>query len=349
MTEKGHLLAWKITGKLAIWMLLIVAGVSYFFFNYSLKTIKSLYAEIFHNKMLITYEYTRRVLSDVYVSVTNNVYYLEHDLDNPDNHKYVMERIVRSGTRVHSCGINFIADYYPKKGHKFCPFAWRNPTNREEINIEEKGDADFDYLDAEWFRSVIDGDTCKWSEPFYDGYDNKTTLAAYMVPIHDSKGKAIAVLGADVSLDWLTQKLAETDSTYNATGYVSDANGLKSQSYIINRNGTFITHPIGSRVMEGVFFNHLKGTGDFDIELLIEKMKNGTVSEKESEKKFLFYGQESYLFFTPLKYTDWMMVTVVPCRTIDMLGITYGFQIIVVLLLAMLSILILNFLFIWRR
>ena len=149
--------------------------------------------------------------------------------------------------------------------------------------------------------------------------------------------------------DWLTQKLAETDSTYNATGYVSDANGLKSQSYIINRNGTFITHPIGSRVMEGVFFNHLKGTGDFDIELLIEKMKNGTVSEKESEKKFLFYGQESYLFFTPLKYTDWMMVTVVPCRTIDMLGITYGFQIIVVLLLAMLSILILNFLFIWRR
>ena len=53
--------------------------------------------------------------------------------------------------------------------------------------------------------------------------------------------------------------------------------------------------------MEEVFFNHLKGTDDFDIEMLIEKMKKGTVSEKESEKKFFFDGQESYLFFTPLK------------------------------------------------
>jgi hypothetical protein len=347
--KKRNSIAWKITGKLCLWMLILVVGVSVFFFNFTLKTMSALYAENFHNKMLITYEYTRRVLSDVYVSVTNNIFYIENSLDKPDGHIDVMERIVRHGTRVHSCGINFIADYYPQKGHKYCPFAWRNPANREEIKKEEKGDADFDYLESDWFRTVIDGDTAKWSDPFYDGYDNKTALAAYMVPIHDTNGKAIAVLGADISLDWLTEKLAETDSAYNATGMIaSDVLGLKSQSFIINRDGRFMTHPVGSHVMKGVFYNYIKPVGNLDIEVLAEKLRTGTVSEKESEIKYLFEDQECYLFFTPLKYTDWMMVSVVPCQSIDMLGITYGLEIIGVLLLAMLTFILLNFYFVRR-
>ena len=204
-------------------------------------------------------------------------------------------------------------------------------------------------MESDWFRTVIDGDTAKWSDPFYDGYDNKTALAAYMVPIHDTNGKAIAVLGADISLDWLTEKLAETDSAYNATGMIaSDVLGLKSQSFIINRDGRFMTHPVGSHVMKGVFYNYIKPVGDLDIEVLAEKLRTGTVSEKESEMKYLFEDQECYLFFTPLKYTDWMMVSVVPCQSIDMLGITYGFEIIGVLILAMLTIILVNFYFVRR-
>ena len=96
--KKSNSIAWKITGKLCLWMLILVVGVSVFFFNFTLKTMSALYAENFHNKMLITYEYTRRVLSDVYVSVTNNIFYIENSLDKPDGHIDVMERIVRHGT-----------------------------------------------------------------------------------------------------------------------------------------------------------------------------------------------------------------------------------------------------------
>ena len=123
MSNKNNL-AGRITMKLTVWLLIIVAFVSCFYFGFTAKVIRDFYADNYHNKILITYEYTRRVLSDVYVTVTNNIYYLEHTLDNPDSQKDVMERIVRNGTRVQSCGINFIEDYYPQKGHKFCPFAW---------------------------------------------------------------------------------------------------------------------------------------------------------------------------------------------------------------------------------
>lgn len=97
--------------------------------------------------------------------------YIEQTLDQPEGQKSIMERIVRNGNRVHSCGMNFIRDYYPEKGQRYCPFAWRNPQNPDEILTEEKGDDDFDYLGDEWFTSVIEGDSAKWSEPFSDGYD----------------------------------------------------------------------------------------------------------------------------------------------------------------------------------
>ena len=87
---------------------------------------------------------------------------------------------------------------------------------------------------------MIHTDSAKWSEPFHDGYDDETALTAYMVPIHDKTGRPVAVLGADISLDWLTSKLAETDSTYNAnSSFAPNLLGLETQSFIINHDGMF--------------------------------------------------------------------------------------------------------------
>ena len=135
-----------------IWMCIILLVASYFVISIAGKATTEHLSEDYHNKILITYEYTRRVISDVYVSVTSNAFFIERNLDKPEEHKEVMKRIVENGTRVHSCGISFIEDYYyPKKGHRFCPFAWRNPKNREEILMEEKGDESLDYLKDKWF------------------------------------------------------------------------------------------------------------------------------------------------------------------------------------------------------
>lgn len=349
MTKDKNNLAGRITLKLTVWLLIIVAVVSCFYFCFTAKIIKDFYADNYHNKILITYEYTRRVLSDVYVTVTNNIYYLEHTLDNPDSQKDVMERIVRNGTRVHSCGINFIEDYYPQKGHKFCPFAWRNPSNREEILSDEKHDANFNYFDADWFLSVIHTDSAKWSEPFHDGYDDETALAAYMVPIHDKTGRPVAVLGADISLDWLTSKLAETDSTYNAnSSFAPNLLGLETQSFIINHDGMFITNHEKSNLIVRNFFSQVKPCGDTTMEELIEKMKSGKMSEKECEESYLINGQECYLFYTPIKYTEWILVTAVPCQSIDLLATLYGVSIILLIIIVMLIIILLNHYYITR-
>ena len=348
MNKKQHSFAGRLTSRLLIWVIMICLGISYIILRTERQATSQFYKEIFHNKMLITNEYIRRVISDVYVTVTNNVYYIEHNLDNPDCHKETMERIVKSGTRVRSCGISFIEDYYyPRKEHRFCPFAWRNAANPDEIFSQDMGDADLDYLTADWFLDVIKSDSAQWSEPFYDGYDEKTTLSAYEVPIHDQTGRVVAVLGADMSLDWLTTKLNEADTTINkSVMMMANVFEMKSNSFIINHDGSYITNPDGKRIMKDNFFSHLKTGDGMDAETLINRMRNGIASEDRGQEKFLVDGEECYLFYNPIKYTQWVLVTVVPCRDVDILSQLNAAMMLFIFLLAMLLIIFVGYYYI---
>lgn len=324
-----------------LWLLLIVICLSYFIFNFAKRATREIYSESYHTKMLVNNEYTRRVISDVYVAVTNNIYYLEHTLDNPDAHKETMARIVSNGTRIRSCGLSFIEDYYPQKGHHFCPYAWRNVAKPDVIWSENMGDADLDYLETDWFRNIIQTDSAYWSDPFYDAHDTKTALSAYMVPIHDSTGRTVAVLGADVSLDWLANKLEETDSIIKKeVSFMGNIIELKSYSCIINHDGTYITHNEEEHIMKENLFKDIKSCDGSDAEALINSMKEGKECENKEHQKFIIDGQESYVFFTPVKYTRWIMVTIVPCKSINLLGYLHGLGLLLIIALAMLAIVV---------
>ena len=73
MEKKRKSLVGRLTGRFLIWMIFIVLGISYILFFLEQKGTRQFYSEIYHNKMRITNEYTRRVISDVYVAVKNNL------------------------------------------------------------------------------------------------------------------------------------------------------------------------------------------------------------------------------------------------------------------------------------
>lgn len=348
MGKKQKTFAGRLTSRLLVWVIIVILVLSYIILRSEGQATRQFYSEIYHNKMLITNEYTRRVISDVYVAVTNNIYFIEHNLDNPDCHKETMERIVKSGTRVRSCGISFIDGYYyPAKERRFCPFAWRNAANPDVVYSQDMGDADLDYLTADWFLDVLKSDSAQWSEPFYDGYDEKTTLSAWEVPIHDQEGRVVAVLGADISLDWLTNKLNEADTTINKSNMLmASLFEMKSSSFIINHDGSYITNPEGKRIMKDNFFNHLESCDGSDAEGLIKRMKNGIASEDKGKEKFLVNGEECYLFYTPVKYTQWVLVSVIPCRTVNILSWLNGATVLFIFLMAMLIIILVGYYYI---
>ena len=318
------------------WLIVVVFGVSYVLFYLEERATRQFYSEIYHNKMRITNEYTRRVISDVYVAVTNNLYYLEHSLDNPDNIRAAMKRIVESGTRVRSCGVSFIKDYYPQKGHLYRPYAWRDANKPDEIYSQDMGDADLDYLTANWFLNVIKTDSAQWTDPFYDGYDETTTVSAYVVPIHNQAGSVVGVLGAEISLDWFTDKLKEADSVINKSKMLMASKfKMKSSSFIINHDGTYITHADKNQIMKDNFFRKLEACDGSNVEAVINRIVNG-IEDNKSPERYLVNGEECFLFYMPVKYTQWILVTVVPCKAVDILCYLNGVTVFLIVLLPLL-------------
>lgn len=111
----------KIAGWLLIWVAVLVVVAGFVFYVAAMSKVTELYVENVHNRMLINYEYIRRVLSDVYVQVTNNVDYIEQTLDQPEGQKDIMKRIVSNGNRVHSCGMNFTVTIIPRRASAIVP------------------------------------------------------------------------------------------------------------------------------------------------------------------------------------------------------------------------------------
>ena len=343
MEKKRETLVGRLTTKFVILMILVVLGISYVIFYLEEQATRQFYSEIYHSKMLVTNEYTRRVISDVYVAVTNNLYYLEHSLDNPDGHRLTMERIVKSGTRIRSCGVSFIEDYYPQKTHRFCPYAWRNIEDPEMVHSRDMGDDDSDYLNASWFQDALKSDSAKWSDPFYDHYDKKTTLSAYMVPIHDQTGRTVAVLGADISLDWFTNKLKEADSVINKNKmFMASRFNLKSSSFIINRDGRYLTNSNKNSILKDNFFLQIKACDGSNVEGVINRILNG-VEHNKTPERFLVEGKECFLFYKPVKYTQWILVTAVPCKAFDTLCYLNGITVLMIILLPLLILMIVSY------
>ncbi len=342
MKKKRKSFAGRLTRHLLIWLFIIVGGLSYLIVKLTMESTPQFYAVSYHNSTLAVKEYTRRVLSDVYVAVTNNVYDLENNLDKPEELLKTMERMVNNNTRIRSCGISFIESYFPQKGRLFCPYAWRSSNDSSLVKTQYLGDTQHNYLDKEWFTSTIEKDSAHWSEPFFDGNDAKTPLVSYMVPIHDRQGRTVAVLGADVSLDWLTNRLAQSDNAINTSSFAgSNSSKLAARSYIIRRDGTFITHPDESRILKDNFFSHIKDYEENETETLIDHIEDGITRDQfDSYVVLLLDDSKHYVFHTPIEYTDWTLVTAVPWMAIAISGILVNVMMIFLILMAMLVIVV---------
>ena len=143
-----------------------------------------------------------KILTEVYVATVNTVPDIEDNLHRPDRMQGVMKRIVELNPHIRSCGISFRENYYPQKGRWFCPYAQRRDSDSIVI-MQTIGGKQQDYLNEAWFQEAMKAKGGYWSKPFFDSSDQKTPLVAYLVPIRDERDSTVAVLGVDLSLEFL--------------------------------------------------------------------------------------------------------------------------------------------------
>ena len=301
--------------RLSRWVMLVLfimmGALSFLLFSMGASLWIGAMGNTFHGGMQSSDIRIHDIMSDVSVAVDNNVFDIERHLSQPDQLQAIMERIVTQNPRVRSCGISFIENYYPQKGTSFCPYAWRNDSM--EIKSQQADDILQDYLNAEWFKEAVDKDSAYWSKPFLDGHGGTTPLVSYMYPIHDQQGRVVAILGADLSLDFMSRILQEQDSIFVRGMSLFDEIEGSFQSFVIQRDGTYLTHPEKRRIMKSNFFIHIKDTDEPGAaEGAIKDMKNGKISDDEMFNKLMINRKDASLFYAPITGTDWMLTMVLP-------------------------------------
>ena len=274
-------------------MMVAITGVVYFTVRkYMLDEAKERYLGF----LLENHQEIRRKLSDVHVAAINNVHDIERDIDNPDRMFDHMERIVRQNLPIVCCAILFRQDYYPSKGRVFVPCARRNAA--DSVVVSRIDSTYNSYFYGEWFQNQLKADESCWTKPYFEsqlfaGNQEPRLLTTYTVPIHDRDGHPVALLAADMSLEWLRNELMEDIQEINS----QYEKGLQHQSYffIVNRDGTIIIHPVKQRMLTQF---------DKNVGKAMLAHRGTCVTEVD--------GVKSRLYYRSFKYVNWTMVIVAP-------------------------------------
>ena len=274
-------------------MMVAITGVVYFTVRkYMLDEAKERYLGF----LLENHQEIRRKLSDVHVAAINNVHDIERDIDNPDRMFDHMVRIVRQNLPIVCCAILFRQDYYPSKGRVFVPCARRNAA--DSVVVSRIDSTYNSYFYGEWFQNQLKADESCWTKPYFEsqlfaGNQEPRLLTTYTVPIHDRDGHPVALLAADMSLEWLRNELMEDISEIN--NQYEKGHRHKSYFFIIDQEGTYVIHP-NKKLMLKPF--------DEKVAKTMLAHRGTCVTEVD--------GVRSRLYYRSFKYVDWTMAIVAP-------------------------------------
>ena len=257
-------------------MLELTTGVMYYS---SQNIIKQTMDRLVQHEMNAIYLCIRNKLEEVEVTLDNMAWIVADDLAEPDSLMMATRQLVEHNPQILGSSIPCIPNYYSEKGHWYEPYSVR----REDSTIEtmQLGSAEHDYTQKEFFTFPMENGACHWCEPYLDKDGAQSIVTTYSVPVRDGEGKIVAVIAADISLDWLTAIINE-GKTYEST-----------ERFLVTDNYNLLVGedcPLYRSILEP-----LKADDD----------KKGFVELKDEQ------GRKKQVYFTPVGgKTGWMLINV---------------------------------------
>ncbi|MEW6138519.1 MAG: SpoIIE family protein phosphatase [Thermodesulfobacteriota bacterium] len=171
------------------------------------------------------------------------------------------------------------------------------------IRFVQLGSDTYNYFKQAWFVEPRERGKAVWSQPYFDEGGGDIIMTTYSYPFFDrnpdgTRGRFRGVVTADVSVTWLTQRLASAVDCRH--GYC----------FLIARDGTFIAAPSADLVMRKTIF-------DMADELGQPKLRDVGVRMLQEPSGFVHVGSalrgtDSYLAFVHLPATGWSLGIVFP-------------------------------------
>lgn len=278
-------------------ILIVFAVIMGLFYKYSHEKVTNFAIERTHGLLSnITTEITSQ-LKSVETTINQSVWVLEKNINQPDSLHHVITSIIKNNPLIVGSGIAFVPDYYKEKGKYFMPYvSFRN----NKIAYQVLGSQNYDYPCMDWYLIPKMLKQDYWSEPYYDDGGGNIIMSTYSKPLYNNRGELYAIFIASISLSQFTDNISLM-KPYST-----------SYTYLLSRNGSFLTHENRSKILNETVFTEAFSTENQTQERIGREMlagKTGTV-------RFDNLGTDSYAFYTAIPEIGWSVCTVCPSKII---------------------------------
>ncbi len=237
----------------------------------------------------------QKVMTSVESALANTAWMIEKNLSRPDTAIAICHHVVESTGTIVGCFIGFEPNYYTSYGRWYEPYVFRQADG--QLVTRQIGSASHNYHEAEWYQKTIERDRGYWSEPYYDEAGASMMLCTYTLPLHDASGRLVGVVGADVSLDWLSELI--------------NARHIYPSSYnlMISREGRIMACPVESLVMRKNIQEVTSKMEDTTMNSLNRQMMAGNSGQTTVRDD---NGRKNYVFYAPIEKESlgWSMAVV---------------------------------------
>jgi sigma-B regulation protein RsbU (phosphoserine phosphatase) len=172
-------------------------------------------------------------------------------------------------------------------------------------------------------------------------------MTTYSRPLFDASGNIYAIITADVSLEWLTELVTESDLDFNqrvlnikdqerdAQWAILEGDSAffyhHAYTYIIGKGGAYITHPLRDRILNESYFILADVTADTIDNRIGYEMIDGKTGMEAVDRD----GTKFYINYAPIERTGWSMATVIPAKLIFTRSMIFGGIVVAVMLIGL--------------
>ncbi|GHV84660.1 methyl-accepting chemotaxis protein [Spirochaetia bacterium] len=162
---------------------------------------------------------------------------------------------------------------------------WNLPGGVFVLNMDWIPEADYDQTQRGWFTDAKKaGGQVAYQEPYIDPAENVLTVAMSMT-VFDSDGRDIGAVSEEITADSL-------DTLVNA------GQSGSQETFLLSKDGLYITHPDKSAVMNKDFFQ------DYDLTQYKSQML--------SEANFSGGNKETLIYSAVIPGANWVLVSLLP-------------------------------------
>ena len=301
MKEKYNSFSGRLTRRVVLAVLATMMLIAVIILGVSYHLIKAEIEGRYQGVMQVVSEKLGRIFLHEEICARNMFDEVLYHMDSPESVMKAMEKEIKLNDYTQGYYAAFEPGYFPQYPKWFEPYI-----NVHEDSIKNIGGPNHDYLSRAWYIRAKKEKSGFWTDPYYDEVGGMDNVCSFCMQLYDSKGRLAGICGSDMSLGWLMKQLKEIDAGSHNHGLL-DFDFIKEisfHSFIVTRNGTYVSHPDESRIMKDNVRMHI----DVDDLESIEDM----LSMNRGQAVMTIDGVRSMVYYAPLESVNWVMGIAIP-------------------------------------